>query len=458
MRSKNLKLIFSFIVLAIVPRVEAQRDLPRDFSPYVRLGYHVKVSVFKNPVIDQSTQQIIDTGQLVKEEIVQMQVGSGTIISRDGLILTNNHVYQMQDNIQYDKKSQVLYLAQPASKAMLVYTLKENDPLQVPVLQYLADPVSLDEEHDTALLKINRDKDGNELIKEDFSFVELGNPFGMELNENLTIFGYPSKGGDTITVTEGKFLGYYRDARYPGLDGFIKTNAAMAPGNSGGSALNKNKLIGVPTAVTLPTQAGSDLGYIHPITWAAEVLTVAKEKFDLRTPQIPARWFASTHNTDDTKDHLFVTGRIVSSHSQEPVMANVIIAREDRSLKQIENLHRELQIVSMVYIIQRMHDAGLSIDEIALRFQAPQEEIQNILSTELDEESLHPDILSSLEGNFFYRFTQSDDQGFFILSVPKENKVKLHIILQGYHSIEKSISLSSALSLNLGKIVLFRQR
>jgi S1-C subfamily serine protease len=433
-------------------------EIPQDVTPYVRLGHFVKVSVYRNPTVDPNQRRILNPGQLLREEVVQMPVGSGTIISSRGLILTNNHVYQMENNIQYDEDTQTLVIAQPASREMLVYTLADNDPLKVPELKYLANPVSLDEKHDIALLRIVKDKDGNPIEGNVFSYVSIGNPFGIRLNETLTIFGYPSKGGDTITITEGKFLGYFRDQRFPGLDGFIKTNAAMAPGSSGGSAMNKAALVGIPTAVTPPTLAGSDLGYIYPVTWAAKALTVAQHKLNFETPEMPLQWFESDHNTDDTRKNIFVTGQVLSSHSQTGIPADIVLARTDRTLQEIENLHLELEVVNMIYTIQRMHTAGLSKEQIAAQFQMPLEEVKAMIAAQLSDEQLSTDTLASLKGEFFYSYAQSDEEGFFILSVPKAKDVKLYIISNSFHPIEKKIALGQGLSLSLGKITIFRQQ
>ncbi|MGD9345030.1 MAG: serine protease [Candidatus Aminicenantes bacterium] len=458
MPPKKLFVLLNCILSLSVFLPSKADEIPPDVTPYVRLGHLVRVSVFRNPTLDPTQNRILNTGQLVREEVVQMPVGSGTIISGDGLILTNNHVYQMENDIQFDKETQTLFSAQQASREMLVYMLKDNDPLKVPTFQYLAEPVSLDENHDTALLRIVKDKDGNPVAGKTFSYVPLGNPFGMRLKETLTIYGYPSKGGDTITITEGKFLGYYRDQRFPGLDGFIKTDAAMAPGNSGGAAMNKSALVGVPTAVTLPTLAGSDLGYIHPITWAAKVLTVAKHKLDFQTPEIPLPWFASDYNTDDTRNNIYVTGRVISSHSQTGIFADIILARTDRTLEQIEKLHLELEVVDMIYTVQRMHMAGLSEEQISAQFQMPLEEVKTMVAAQLSEDQLSADTIASLKGEFFYSHTQSDEEGFFILSVPKGQDIKLYIVRNSFFPIEKKITLGQGLSQNLGKITIFRQQ
>jgi hypothetical protein len=232
----------------------------------------------------------------------------------------------------------------------------------------------------------------------------------------------------------------------------------MAPGSSGGTAINKAAIVGVPTAVTLPTLAGSDLGYIHPVTWAAKVLTVAKHKLNLETPEIPLQWFESNHNTDDTRNNIYLTGRIVSSHSQTGIPADIILARTDRTLEEIENLHLELEVVNMIYTVQRMHAAGLTEEQIAAQFKMALEEIKAMIAAQLSKEQLSADTLASLEGEFFYSHTQSDDEGFFILSVPKVQDIKLYIVRNGFHPIEKKIALGQGLSQNLGKITVFRQQ
>jgi S1-C subfamily serine protease len=232
----------------------------------------------------------------------------------------------------------------------------------------------------------------------------------------------------------------------------------MAPGNSGGAAMNKSALVGVPTAITLPTLAGSDLGYIHPVTWAAKVLTIAKHKLDFETPQIPLQWLASDHNTDDTRHNIYVTGRVISSHSQKGIPADIIMARTDRTLEQIENLHLELEVVNMIYTVQRMHTAGLSEEQISAQFQMPLEEVKAMVAAQLSEEQISADTIASLKGEFFYSHAQSDEDGFFILSVPKAQDIKLYIIRSSFFPIEKKITLGQGLSQDLGKITIFRQQ
>ena len=181
-------------------------------------------------------------------------------------------------------------------------------------------------------------------------------------------------------MTEGKFLGYYREERFPGLDGFIKTNAAMAPGNSGGAALNELALVGVPTAVTLPSQAGSDLGYIHPVTWALRGLAVAEFKFGLHPPEIPSHWLSSPYNSDETSQNVYVVGSIVSANANRGVNGRVIAARPDRTLEAIRKLHQELDTIATIYLAHQMRDFGLPVEEIGRRLDLSSSQVKEILT------------------------------------------------------------------------------
>jgi hypothetical protein len=344
---------------------------------------------------------------------------------------------------------------QRVSNAMLVYRLADNDPLKAPVLQYLAVPVSLDKAHDTALLKIYAEPKGKEIEISDLPFTRLANPFSMKLNEIIAIVGYPAKGGDTITITEGKFLGYYRNKYFPGLDGFIKTDAAMSPGNSGGAALYRNGLVGVPTAVTHPAMAGSDLGYIHPVTWALKTLTIASRKFKFNVQDFPLEWIKNGYNTDETRDHIYLTGWIISSHSRRPLMAEILMTRPDRSLEQIQDLHRQLQQYIQIQAIQLMNDQGRGTDEIAKGLNMKADDIRKILETPLSRYPLSPDSRQYLKGDFFYAVTRCDDRGFFIIDVPRQQKVKLYAFADGHRTMVRNFNSEDGLSQDLGKIMVF---
>jgi hypothetical protein len=457
MNPRNLKsVVLAAALIVLVRSPILTEEIPSDFTPYVRLGHLLKVSVYRNPILDPSGQGIVNPGELLREEEpIATPVGSGTIISAEGLILTNWHVYAIEDQVQYDPRSRILRVAERASMTMLVYRLKDNDPLKIPVVQYRAAPVSLDEEHDTALLKIVEDAGGNPVDLRDLSYVTLGNPFGMKINTDLTVLGYPGKGGDTITITNGKFLGYYRDDGFPGQDGFIKTDAAMSPGNSGGAAVNDQELIGVPTAVTLPQLAGSDMGYIHPVTWALKGLVVAKYKFGYHPPEIPLEWLTSPYNSDDTARSIFLTGHILAANSGRGVGSQVIAVRPDKTLEEVGRLHQELQSTALVFLMQQMDDYGVSAEDISRRFEIPVDRVKEILEIELSDATMSEDSRRYLGGEFYYSNSESDEDGFFILAVPREREVMLHVLKEGYFPFDREIKAGNGGFQDIGRLKIF---
>ncbi len=182
----------------------------------------------------QAVVQIEATVDIDGQEVVGW-TGSGTIISSDGLILTNAHVV-LSDRF-YQVKNLIISL-----------TVAEDAP---PVRTYYASIVQADEALDIAVIKPNRDLNGNPLNYSllNLPFVPLGDSDELKLGESINILGYPGIGGDTITLTRGEVSGFTSEEAY-GNRAFIKTSGTIAGGNSGGLAVNeRGELIGVPTAV-----------------------------------------------------------------------------------------------------------------------------------------------------------------------------------------------------------------
>ncbi len=159
--------------------------------------------------------------------------GSGTIISSDGLILTNDHVVS---STRFDQVSALL----------VSLTVAQDQP---PVESYYAYVVQADASLDLAVIKPVRDIQGNPL---DYSqlklpFVPLGDSDTLDLGESIVILGYPVIGGGTITLTRGEVSGFTSEEPY-GNRAFIKTSGTIAGGNSGGLAVDSlGQIVGIPT-------------------------------------------------------------------------------------------------------------------------------------------------------------------------------------------------------------------
>ena len=135
-------------------------------------------------------------------------VGSGFVISADGLIVTNNHVIAGADEVKI--------------------TFGDGEEYQATVIG--ADPLT-----DIALLDI----DG-----EDHPFVTFGSSEDMRVGEDVVAIGNPF--GIGATVTTGIVSAKDRDLRSGPFDAYIQTDAAINRGNSGGPLFDENgNVIGV---------------------------------------------------------------------------------------------------------------------------------------------------------------------------------------------------------------------
>ncbi len=169
-------------------------------------------------------------------QLQTLWTGSGTILTPDGLILTNAHVATDPDP-RY----------QPDALGVAI-TVRSDD---LPEMKYLAEVLAINADLDLAVIQIVSDLSGKPVDVDalNLSHVDIGDSNDLELGDLVQILGYPGIGGETITFTEGVVSGFTRE---PGVAGraYIKTDATIAGGNSGGLAANLDgRIIGVPTQV-----------------------------------------------------------------------------------------------------------------------------------------------------------------------------------------------------------------
>lgn len=170
-------------------------------------------------------------------------VGSGTIISADGLILTNCHVADpLRMGMPSDQIPRIDYLG-------VSLTVRSD---QLPKLSYLAEVVAADPYLDLAVIRVTRKLDLRPVNAASLNlpYLERGNSDDLEIGDELNIYGYPGIGGETLTFTRGVVSGFTLDAAITGR-AWIKTDTTIAGGNSGGTAVNQGGLL-----VGVPTEAG----------------------------------------------------------------------------------------------------------------------------------------------------------------------------------------------------------
>lgn len=162
-------------------------------------------------------------------------IGSGTLLSADGLILTNAHVAKPSAG-GFGEDPDVLIIA---------LNEKEDSP---PVPTYIAEVRAVDGFLDLAVIQITSNLDGSNISGSlNLPYVDLGNSDEVFLGDTINIFGFPGIGGETITFTKGSVAGFSSEEPV-GDRAWIKTDATIAGGNSGGLGANDfGQIIGVPT-------------------------------------------------------------------------------------------------------------------------------------------------------------------------------------------------------------------
>ncbi|HJZ68237.1 MAG TPA: trypsin-like peptidase domain-containing protein [Blastocatellia bacterium] len=194
--------------------------------------------------------------------------GSAVVVRSDGVVVTNLHV------IISDRTS-ALY-------DQIHFSLsREGDPISTRT-RYRLKPLLINKEYDLALLRVEFDASGNPIPKSfTFPTIEIADSRKIKVLDDLFIIGYPEKGGSTVTVNRGTVEG--KDV----LANWIKTDARVIHGNSGGAAVNiEGKLIGIPTKVVAddqPVHRDADgfpdevkhfgaVGFLRPSHLVAEML------------------------------------------------------------------------------------------------------------------------------------------------------------------------------------------
>ena len=171
----------------------------------------------------------------------QVGFGSGVIISKDGYIITNNHVVENANEV--------------------LVSLNDNR-------EFTAKVVGSDPQSDLALLKIEGD---------DFPYLTFGNSDALKVGEWVLAVGNPFNLTSTVTagIVSAKNRGNVMGG---GLQSFIQVDAAVNPGNSGGALVNtRGELVGINTAIY--SQTGNFAGYAFaiPISIAGKIAADIKE-------------------------------------------------------------------------------------------------------------------------------------------------------------------------------------
>ena len=168
--------------------------------------------------------------------------GSGVIISKDGYIVTNNHVIDKAD----------------------VISVKLNDGRE-----FQGRIIGTDPSTDLALMKIEG---------EDLPTIPVGDSDQLKIGEWVLAVGNPFNMTSTVTAgivsAKARSLGVYNK----GVESFIQTDAAINQGNSGGALVNaRGELVGINSVLYSPTGSYSGYGFAIPTSIMTKVIADLKQ-------------------------------------------------------------------------------------------------------------------------------------------------------------------------------------
>ena len=173
-----------------------------------------------------------------EEEFRQQGLGSGVIVSKDGYILTNNHVIADADTIY----------------------VRLMDKRTVP-----AKVIGADAKTDIAVLKVE---------EKNLPAIRLGDSDKLQVGEWVLAIGSPMSPNLAHTVTAGIVSAKGRsNVGLADYEDFIQTDAAINPGNSGGALVNLDgELVGINTAIATRSGGFQGIGFAVPINMARRVM------------------------------------------------------------------------------------------------------------------------------------------------------------------------------------------
>lgn len=203
--------------------------------------------------------------------------GSGSMITPHGLILTNAHVASPSAPGLAEYYSEDEQIADP--DYLLVALTGSDDAPAEP--EYRARPVASDGYADVAVMQIYATADGTEIDPDDLDMptMPLGDSDEMSSGEDITILGFPGISESArITVTTG-VISTFIDRPDLGERSEIDTDARIAPGNSGGAAINNDaEIIGIPSAFFSSGDSPIVSGRVRPINFVREFIDDAEEE------------------------------------------------------------------------------------------------------------------------------------------------------------------------------------
>jgi Do/DeqQ family serine protease len=243
-----------------------KRAAPAVVNVYVRHRVERLVSPFAN---DPFFSRLFGDRFGIPRERIQNSLGSGVIVSTDGIVITNNHVIK------------------GSGKAEITIALADGR-------EFPAELVLKDEKTDLAVLRV----DGDGIA---FPSIAFNDSDTLEVGDLVLAIGDPFGVGQT--VTSGIVSAVARtQVGISDYQFFIQTDAAINPGNSGGALVDmEGRLIGINTAIFSRSGGSHGVGFAIPSNMVRLVVQAA-----LKGGKVQRPWFGASLQsvTSDIADGL----------------------------------------------------------------------------------------------------------------------------------------------------------
>ncbi len=267
-----LKLIgFSLLLIFSTAPVQAQKTVPGSsvqvqlsFAPIVKKAAPAVVNVFSKRVIKRRSSPFLDDpifrrffgqNQGLPRARVEKSLGSGVIVSADGIVVTNNHVVKGGTEIQ-------VVLADRR--------------------EFSARIILADEKTDLAILKIDTSD-------KKLPFIKFQNSDELEVGDLVLAIGNPFGVGQTVTSGIVSALARTQ-VGITNYQFFIQTDAAINPGNSGGALIDVNgELVGINTAIFSRSGGSNGIGFAIPANMVRSVVEAARVGKRVKRPWLGAQ-------------------------------------------------------------------------------------------------------------------------------------------------------------------------
>jgi serine protease Do len=263
----------------------------------------------KSQILDDLKKQLEKQLQGNDQRKKISSIGSGFVISKDGLIVTNSHVISDGSDI----------------------SVNLNDGSK-----YKAKVIGIDKKSDLALLKINPNKE--------LKFAKFGDSTKSRIGDWVIVIGNPYNLGGSVSI--GIVSARGRDINNGQSDEFIQTDAAINKGNSGGPMFNiKGEVIGISTAIFSPSGGSVGIGFATPSSTAIQVVKQLKEQ-----GEVTRGWIGVS--VQDVKDEMaqsikmdrargaFVTETVKNGPADKAgiLPTDIIIKFEDIEIEEMKEL------------------------------------------------------------------------------------------------------------------------